>query len=191
MSEFYIGVDLGGTFTKTGIMEVDGEAKRVFGFTESKTPTHSPDALIDSIVEAVRTMLKAEGIEPAACRGLGIGAPGPLNRARGVILHLPNIPGMANLALRDRVGEAVGVESILENDANAAAMGEYLFGAGRDVQSMIMLTPVRSSTGHTISPGRSGILSSGPKAGCVTAANMGVWSSMRRRRSWLNTRPSR
>jgi len=140
MKEYYIGVDLGGTFTKTGIMEVDGDAKRVFGFTEAPTPTNSPDVLIDSVVEAVRKMLQTQQMDAKDCRGLGIGAPGPLNRARGVILHLPNIPGMANLQLRDRVGDTLGVPAILENDANAAAMGEYLFGAGRDVQSMIMLT---------------------------------------------------
>ncbi len=140
MSEYYIGVDLGGTYTKTGILRVQDGSTEVYGFTEAPTPTDSRDALIDSIVEAVRRMLKDHDLPTSACSGLGIGAPGPLNRARGVILHLPNIPGMSNLPLRDRIGDALGIPAVLENDANAAAMGEYLFGAGRDVQSMIMLT---------------------------------------------------
>jgi len=140
MSEYYIGVDLGGTYTKTGILRVADASMDVYGFTEAPTPTDSRDVLIDSIVDAVRKMLKENELPAAACRGLGIGAPGPLNRARGMILHLPNIPGMSDLPLRDRIGDALGIPAVLENDANAAAMGEYLFGAGRDVQSMIMLT---------------------------------------------------
>lgn len=140
MSEFFIGVDLGGTFTKLAVLEISRAGKRVYGFSDSPTPTTSPDALISGIVQGAQNLMNRLDLDPAECRGVGIGAPGPLNRREGVILHLPNIPGMANLQLRDRVGSGLGLPAILENDANAAALGEYLFGAGRDVRSMIMLT---------------------------------------------------
>ena len=140
MSTYYLGVDLGGTFTKLGLLEGQGSDIRTWGFRQVPTATESPAALVDSIVRAAGALIEDEKLDPARCGGIGVGAPGPLNRALGLILHLPNIPGMANLALARLIAEATGIPAVLENDANAAALGEYLFGVGRDVDSMVMLT---------------------------------------------------
>ncbi len=72
--------------------------------------------------------------------GVGIGAPGPLEISRGVVVAMPNIPGMENCPLRDRVVEGVGLRAVLENDANAAAYGEFIAGAGKGTRDMVLLT---------------------------------------------------
>ncbi len=69
-----------------------------------------------------------------------MGAPGPLSHAEGVIHHAPNLPGWENVPLRDELAAGSGFAVTLENDANAAAYGEYAAGAGRDVDDMVMLT---------------------------------------------------
>jgi glucokinase len=71
---------------------------------------------------------------------VGIGSPGPLNLQKGMIISLPNVPGMENVPLRDAVGERINLPTTLENDANAAAYGEFIAGAGKDTDEMVMLT---------------------------------------------------
>ena len=71
---------------------------------------------------------------------VGIGAPGPLDLDKGTVIAMPNIPGMDGLQLRNRITDGLAGPCFLANDANAAAMGEYLCGAGKDVRDMVMLT---------------------------------------------------
>jgi glucokinase len=71
---------------------------------------------------------------------VGIGSPGPLDLDAGVVIGMPNIPGFQNVPLRDRLAERVGMRAVLENDANAAAVGEYMVGSGRGTSLMVLLT---------------------------------------------------
>lgn len=72
--------------------------------------------------------------------GVGVSAPGPLDRERGALLSPPNLPGWLDVALRDRLAEALGLPVILENDANAAALAEWRFGAGQGCRDLVYLT---------------------------------------------------
>ena len=71
---------------------------------------------------------------------MGVGAPGPADLQRGVILAMPNIPGMENVALRERLSEALKLPVVLENDANAAAYAEFCCGFGGGSGSLVLLT---------------------------------------------------
>lgn len=138
MSKYCIGVDLGGTFIKFGLLDKSYQASEIF---QLPTPQdRGAGGVIDQMVTGARRLMETRKLSKSDVLGIGIGSPGPLSMSRGVIVKSPNIPGMDNCPLRDRVAEGVGVRAVLENDANAAAFGEYIAGAGRGTRDMVMLT---------------------------------------------------
>jgi glucokinase len=89
---------------------------------------------------AIEGLIARHGVEPAEVMAVGLGTPGPIDVARGLILDSPNLPGWLNFPLRDRLARLCGKPIGFANDANAAASGEYWVGGGRGHNSMIMLT---------------------------------------------------
>jgi glucokinase len=85
--------------------------------------------------------------------GVGIGSPGPLDLAEGVVLDAFNL-GWKDFALRDRLAETVGLPAILDNDANCATWGEYWLGAGRNVKSLVGVTLGTGIGGGVVLDGR-------------------------------------
>src|SRR5439155_595890 len=75
-----------------------------------------------------------------ALQGMGVGVPGIIDIKTGMLRESPNLPGWANSNVREEIEERLGTRVILENDANAAALGEKWLGAARDVEDMAMLT---------------------------------------------------
>ncbi len=137
MATHCIGIDLGGTFIKAGVL--DGEY-RLSGGVQVETPSSGAADVVGAMASAARQAMHTAGIDSENVLAVGIGAPGPLSISEGVIHAMPNIPGMVGLAIRDRVSEALSLPAVLENDANAAAYGEYICGAGRGSQNIVMLT---------------------------------------------------
>ncbi len=143
MSERYIvGVDLGGTSINVGVVPFHGGT--VLGMRSLPTePQRGAKAVVDRmcgmIREAVRDARREAGFAADAVVGVGVGSPGPLDRETGTVLDTPNL-GWRNFPLRDLVANEVGLEAELDNDANAAALGETWLGAGRDVESLIAVT---------------------------------------------------
>jgi glucokinase len=125
-----IGVDLGGTKILAGVMNADG---RIESQVEHPTPVESQEALLDGLDAAVEE-LRDDGIV-----GVGFGIPSRLNQKTGQVEGSVNIP-LEGLDLRSRMSERFGVPVGIENDANAATLGEFRVGAGRDAKSMVMLT---------------------------------------------------
>ncbi|GMA51636.1 N-acylmannosamine kinase [Alicyclobacillus contaminans] len=133
---YYIGVDLGGTKICTGLMNEAGELLHV---VECPTrATEGPKAVLQRIVDSVRSIRCAEPELPVS--GIGIGAPGPLNPHTGTLHNPPNLPGWDGLPLREWVHEATGLPTVLDNDANAAAAAEHWFGAGKGTRNMVYVT---------------------------------------------------
>ncbi len=136
--EIYAGIDLGGTKILVVIADAGGG---VLG--EDRIPTlapQGPNAVIDRIVQAVVAAAAAANVEVTRLRAAGISAPGPIQRAEGVITDPPNLPGWHNVPLARIVQERLGVPALLENDANCAGVGEHQFGAGRGFRHMIFIT---------------------------------------------------
>lgn len=96
-----------------------------------------PQRDLARLVEDARALL-AEVAEPVS--GVGVSAPGPLDRARGALLSPPNLPGWDDVPLRDALAQALGLPVWLENDANAAALAEWRFGAGQGCRDLVYLT---------------------------------------------------
>jgi glucokinase len=132
-----IGIDLGGTNIKAGLVdEHQGLRSRREIPTEAERGCDHVIARLITLARELRQQLPASAESPA----VGIGVPGPLDHARGIVHHAPNLPGWVNVPLRERLQRELGLPVCVENDANAAAFGEFVAGAGRDVRDMVMLT---------------------------------------------------
>jgi glucokinase len=137
-----VGVDIGGTNIVVGLVPVAGGAP-VGLRTLPTQPARGSDFVVRRVAsmvdDAIAETLKTHGGARADVAGVGIGSPGPLNRASGIVLDTPNL-GWRNLPLRQLVSDAVGLPAQLDNDANCAALGEWWLGAGKDVSYLIGIT---------------------------------------------------
>jgi glucokinase len=135
---FYIGIDLGGTSVKLGVVDDRG---RPMSWLALPTHRHSgADETVRRMGEAVNKVIAAAGLTRAEVVGVGLGSPGTMDIASGMLLEPPNLPEWRHYPLRDRVAEASGYPVTFANDANAAAYGEYWVGVGRGLNSMVMYT---------------------------------------------------
>jgi glucokinase len=150
MGQYYsIGVDLGGTNLRAAAIDCRGQVmEKLEGATNLSA---GPEAVVKDIAESIVRLREAGGAERLA--GIGIGAPGFIIMDRGVITGSPNMPGFEDYAMRDEIERRVNAPVILENDANAAALGEKWAGAGRDVDDLVLLTLGTGIGGGIISGG--------------------------------------
>lgn len=139
---FVLGVDLGGTNIVVGAMCADGSAMHAV----RSEPTRAEDGadgvttrIVRLIEDCIAETMSTTGATRASFAGVGIGAPGPLDRDTGIVLITPNL-GWTNYPLRDRVSDAVKLPAALDNDANCATLGEWWIGAARGSKHAIGLT---------------------------------------------------
>lgn len=128
----YIGVDIGGTKCAVTLGNEQGEVLQKIYF-ETTTVAET----IDHIFQAVRELFRIAGENPAA---IGISCGGPLDSETGVILSPPNLPGWDEIHIVDRLEEEFKVPVFLQNDADACALAEWKFGAGKGTKNMIFCT---------------------------------------------------
>jgi glucokinase len=138
MEKLFIGVDLGGTNIKTGCF--DSQMKLLASTSVPTQADLGPEFVADKIVETILQITRQGDTSMDAVQGIGIGAPGPADLAKGIILAAPNLPKFRNVPLRKMIIERTGKPAVLENDANAACYGEYVIGAGRGADDMVFLT---------------------------------------------------
>ena len=138
MQDIVIGVDLGGTNIKAGAVSADG--KVLYRCRRSTDAFAGPDAVADRIADAARECADSvyEGVGRAS--GVGIGSPGLIDSRAGDVALATNFAGFTDLPLCRMVEERAGMPCSLENDANAAALGEQWVGAGGGTSSLVMLT---------------------------------------------------
>ena len=135
---YIIGIDLGGTNIKGGVFDADRRLllRRSIATEADRGFEH----VFDRLVGLIRELIREAGLKPEHVRGLGLGTPGPLSHRRGFIYGSPNLPGWRNIPLRQRLQAALNLPVVLDNDANVAALGEFVAGAGRGTRHMVMLT---------------------------------------------------
>src|SRR5581483_3634850 len=151
MPNYSIGVDLGGTNLR--IAAVDEHAHLIEKVTLGTRVALGRDRVIDDMTEAIR--LLADRYKGAGMlQGIGIGVPGIIDMQTGMLRESPNLPGWADYPVRDQIESRLGTRVILENDANAAALGEKWLGAGRDVENMAMITMGTGVGGGLVIGGR-------------------------------------
>ncbi len=146
-----IGVDLGGTQLRVGVLRGATLLSRV-GLLTGEDPT--PERIIPRIYDAIGQAVNEAGTTLDQIAGIGIGAPGPLDNRTGIVFKPPNLPGWDRVPLRFLFKEHFNLPIFVENDANAAGLGEYMFGAGRGSKDMVYLTISTGIGGGVIVDGK-------------------------------------
>ena len=150
MTGYAIGLDLGGTNLRAAAIDSEGKVLgKVAGATNF---VEGREAVLSDIVSSILTLRTAHGAESLA--GIGIGVPGFIRIQDGYITNSNNLPYFENFPIRDAIEQKLGTQVILENDANAAALGERWMGAGRGVDDLVLLTLGTGVGGGIISGGR-------------------------------------
>jgi glucokinase len=135
--QYVVGVDVGGTNSRAAVFTLDG--KRLGEGREPTFAERGPSVVVEQVSRAIEAALTDAGVRAEDVAGAGIGMPGRIT-PEGVVLWSPNFPDIEGVPLLSLIQERTGVPIRMENDVNIAALGEFTFGAGRDVQSLVMLT---------------------------------------------------
>jgi glucokinase len=150
MPAYSIGVDLGGTNLRAAAISITGQViEKIAGSTNLQA---GRKAVLEDIAGAIRSLGRECGTRGLA--GVGIGVPGFIRMAEGVIANCNNLPQLEGVPIRDEIERRLGTRVVLENDANAAALGEKWMGAGKDVDDLVLLTLGTGVGGGIISGGR-------------------------------------
>jgi glucokinase len=172
-----IGVDIGGTKIAAGVVSHEGA---VVARVRRQTPARDVGAIEDAVVSAVTELRRSHDVE-----AVGIAAAGFVDAARSVITFAPNL-AWRDEPIRADLEKALGLPVVVENDANAAAWGEFVHGTGRDVHDMVLLTIgtglgggivledrlLRGANGFAGELGHLRVVPDGHRCGC---GNRGCW----------------
>ena len=146
-----IGIDIGGTQIRTAVLRGSTLLSRVRLGTGEQPP---PDRTIPRIFTAIQQALAEAHTSLTQIAGIGIATPGPLNNRTGVVYNPPNLPGWKGVPLRDIFVQQFNIPVFVENDANTAGLGEYMFGAGQGSNTMVYLTISTGIGGGVIIDGK-------------------------------------
>ncbi|HEX6942621.1 MAG TPA: ROK family protein [Gemmatimonadaceae bacterium] len=155
-TKYLVGVDLGGTNIVAGALAEDG-SDLIAMRSEPTRADQGADQVIDRIVRMIDTVIAETIAHTGAKRddmiGVGVGAPGPLDRERGIVITTPNL-GWTNFPLRDVVAERTRLPVRIDNDANCATLGEWWLGAAKGANNVIGMTIGTGIGGGIILGGR-------------------------------------
>jgi glucokinase len=135
MDKKVIGIDVGGTNLRGAVVSADGKILRRMKIASQADK--GIEAVIDNLASLIRSVGEGEDVA-----GVGFGIPGIIDFKTGIITQAPNISNVDNYPIRENLGKRLGggMRVIIENDANCAAVGEWWMGAGRDIDSLVMIT---------------------------------------------------
>lgn len=135
---FYAGLDVGGTNIKAGVVDSEGTP-----LGKASVPTEAikgPENGVANIKVALDLALRNAGLTINDLRGAGLATPGTMDIRAGMLLEPPNLPGWNYFPVRQRTEEVLGIPTVLQNDANAAAYGEFWAGAAKEAHSLVFWT---------------------------------------------------
>jgi len=136
---YYVGVDVGGQTIKAGVVDALGQPVS----TLSIIPTESEqgnDHFLGQLCKAVRTAVDKSGLELNQVRAIGVATPGLMDIPAGMMTRPVNMPTLANVPIREHVQVTFSIPTAFQNDANAAAYGEFWAGAGQGTRSLVLFT---------------------------------------------------
>jgi glucokinase len=132
----YAGVDVGGTFVKIGLVTKEGE---ILNQTQIPTEAENPAAeMLKRAAKAIQKLIQDQG--GCELKATGIGTAGSVSVEKGILYEAPNMPNWKDISVGEILSNELGVPVVVDNDANAAAWGEYGYGAGRGSQYMLLVT---------------------------------------------------
>ena len=151
MSKFVVGIDLGGTNARCAVID---EALNVVARERCSTPAKDGfEAVMQALAKLTADTLAAAKITKEQAAALCVACPGPLDGDKGIVLEAPNLR-WHNAPVSETLGKLTGIRTFLENDANAAGYGEFIAGAGKGADTMIMMTLGTGVGGAVVIDGR-------------------------------------
>ncbi|QAA34515.1 ROK family protein [Clostridium manihotivorum] len=174
---YIVAIDLGGTKIACALTDLEGNIIK-----ENTVPTDAHEGeikVLERIVSIIEKTLEDSKKSASEVKAIGIGSPGPLDANKGVILDTPNLP-FKHVEIVKYIENKFNIKTYLENDANAATIGEYLFGSGKGTKNMVYITVstgigagaiidgkiYRGATCNALEIGHTSILPDGPKCNC-------------------------
>ena len=173
--KYVVGVDLGGTKIYTALVDLEGNI--VKEKTVETLAHEGEQAVMGRIVDTINYVI--DGTDKDLIKSIGIGSPGPLDVKNGIIIENSNLP-FKNFAIVKTIKETYDLPTYLDNDANVATLGEFMFGAGKGTENMIFITAstgigggavlngklFRGATGNALEVGHMTVSTEGPRCGC-------------------------
>lgn len=138
LDKIFVGIDFGGTNVKIGCFASD--LKLICKTAMVTKPDMGPADVVERIGQTTERLLEDNSLSSEAVEAVGIGVPGPLNIAEGIIVASPNMPLFRNVPLRKMVSGRLVKPTVFENDANAACWGEHAVGVGKGIDNMVFFT---------------------------------------------------
>ena len=132
---YTIGIDLGATFVKMGL--IDDLGKVYFRRKIETVLSSNRASLIEAVISNIRDIIEISG---KSVSGVGIGVPGPVDSKKGIVHYFPNIKGWEEVPLKSILEKKLGLRVELDNDVNAMTLGEFVFGAGQGCNNLVCLT---------------------------------------------------
>lgn len=174
---YVVGIDLGGTKISGALADLQGNV--LSQHTMSTNAFEGEQAVLSRIIQVIEKVIEDANKTVEEVKAIGIGSPGPLDAKSGVIITTPNLP-FKDFQLVKPIAEKFGIPTYLDNDANVAAIGEYLLGAGKGTTNMIYVTVstgvgggailngkiYRGSTSNALEIGHTTVLPDGPRCNC-------------------------
>jgi glucokinase len=149
---YFLGIDLGGTNIKSGVVDDLG---RPLSFLQVQTEASlGAEVGLDHLARIARRAVETSGLGWDDVATVGLGSPGTMDIRAGLLLDPPNLPGWDNLPIRQKLADRLKKPTVLQNDANAAAYGEFWVGAGRNIDSLVLFTLGTGIGGGIIDHGR-------------------------------------
>lgn len=150
--KYAVGVDIGGTKISLvlGTEKGQGLAREEIA---TRTGAHAKSC-VRELTAKLRSLLLKSRIPMKKICGIGVGCPGAVNSSKGIVPRSPNLPGWTGIPLRKILSKTFGLPVFLANDANAAAVGESVFGAGKDTKNFIYITVSTGIGGGIVLDGR-------------------------------------
>lgn len=173
--KYVVGVDLGGTKIYTALVDLEGN---IIKEKTVETLAHEGEqAVVGRIVDTINYVI--DGTDKNLIKSIGIGSPGPLDVRNGIIIENSNLP-FKNFEIVKTIKETFDLPTHLDNDANVATLGEFMFGAGKGSENMVFITAstgigggavlngklFRGSTGNALEVGHMTVATEGPRCGC-------------------------
>ena len=173
--KYVVGVDLGGTKIYTALVDLEGNIIK-----EKAVETlafEGENAVMGRIIDTINYVI--DGSEKNLIKSIGIGSPGPLDVKNGVIIENSNLP-FKNFEIVKTIRETYDLQTYLDNDANVATLGEFMFGEGKGTENMVFITAstgigggavingklFRGTTGNALEIGHTIVANEGPRCGC-------------------------
>ncbi|MCR4942928.1 MAG: ROK family protein [Clostridium sp.] len=190
MKKYVIGIDLGGTKISTALSDFDGNI-----ISNIVVPTNAVEGempVLNRIIGTIEEVLSKANVKTTDVESIGIGSPGPLNSNTGIIITTPNLP-FKNFNVTSPIKERFDIPVYLDNDANVATIGEFMFGAGKGKKNVVFFTVstgvgggaivngniYRGSTCNALEIGHTTVAPNGPRCncgniGCLEAVSSGT-----------------